>query len=100
VVLVQTSAAPPLAGSVLGFLVGSIVKYCLNYGVTFQSTGRHSRVGPRFVFLLGTLFLGNAVLFWLLNSLLGLNYIAAQVTTTLALVVPGYIASRKWVFLR
>jgi putative flippase GtrA len=98
--LVQSGLARPLIGTITGFCIGAIVKYALSYTVTFRSTGRHVEAGPRFVAVLAILFAANAGIFWVLNSVLGLNYMLAQVITTISLIAPGYVANRRWVFLR
>lgn len=92
--------APPLAGSVTGFLVGAVVKYALNYTVAFRSEHGHGITGLRFVLVLAAMFVANAAVFWALNSVAGLNYMVAQVITTIALIAPGYVANRRWVFVR
>jgi putative flippase GtrA len=98
--LVQSGLAPPLIGTITGFCIGAVVKYVLSYTVTFRSTGRHVEAGPRFVAVLVLMLAATAGVFWTLNSALGLNYMVAQVITTIALIAPGYVANRRWVFLR
>jgi putative flippase GtrA len=98
--LVQAGLVRPLIGTIAGFCVGAVVKYVLSYTVTFRSTGSHIEAGPRFIAVLAVMFAANAGLFWTLNTALGLNYMVAQVITTIALIAPGYVANRRWVFLR
>ena len=98
--LVQSGLARPLIGTITGFCVGAVVKYVLSYTVTFRSNGRHIEAGPRFVAVLLLMLAANTALFWALNSALGVNYMVAQVITTIALIAPGYVANRRWVFLR
>lgn len=68
---VEGFAVVPLAASIMGFCVGS---------------------------LLATLFAGNAAFFALFHDVAGLHYMLAQVLTTCALIPPGYLMSRTWVF--
>ena len=98
VAAVEAFGAAPLAASAGGFAVGAAVKYFLNYFVAFRSLEPHGAALPRFAAALGILFVLNALFFALLNQALGLHYIVAQVLTTLLLIPPGYLLSRRWVF--
>ena len=98
VMLVELFHVVPLAASAMGFAVGACVKYFLNYFVAFRSVEPHSAAVPRFVAMLVILFLLNAGFFWLFNEALGLHYMVAQVLTTGAIIPPGYLLSRFWVF--
>jgi putative flippase GtrA len=98
IVAVESFRVVPLAASIAGFVVGAFVKYGLNYFVAFRSAQRHVIAAPRFALMEAILLAGNALFFWLLHDLLGLHYMAAQVLTTLALIPPGYLLGRLWVF--
>jgi len=97
---VELFGVAPVAASAGGFVVGAIVKYCLNYFVSFRSDERHGAAVPRFAAMLAILFLLNISIFALLNQLAGLHYVVAQVATTILLIAPGYVLSRLWVFRR
>jgi putative flippase GtrA len=91
------SVAPVVATSV-GFIVGAIVKYWLNYAVAFRSRARHIGAITRFAIFVGALLALNTVVFELLHGVLGLHYLVAQAVSTLALIPPGYFINRHWVF--
>jgi putative flippase GtrA len=95
---VELAGVQPLAASAAGFAVGAVVKYWLSYFVTFRSAQSHAAALPRFVVTLAILFAFNAAFFALFNQWLGLHYLVAQVLTTVALIPPGYIVNRLWVF--
>ena len=96
--LVELAGVRPVIASAMGFAVGALVKYGLNYFVAFRSEERHSLAVPRFVLML-TILLGlNTLVFALLQEGLGLHYMVAQVLTTGLLIPPGYLLSRMWVF--
>ena len=97
---VEGLAWPPLLASIGGFGIGAAIKYWLNYRLTFRSREKHLEAAPRFAGTLLLLLVANAAVFALLHELLGLHYIPAQVLTTAILIVPGYLASRYWVFAR
>ncbi len=98
IVAVEVFGAAPLVGSVCGFMVGAVTKYFLNYFYAFESAERHSSAVVKFALSLALLFALNAAFFYLLNTVLGLHYMVAQVITTLLLIPPGYVVSRVWVF--
>jgi putative flippase GtrA len=98
IALVELLGVWPLAASAIGFAVGALVKYVLNYFVAFRSAERHAVAIARFAIALGLLFALNALVFAALHQLAGLHYILAQVLTTGLLVPPGYLLSRGWVF--
>ena len=87
----------PLIATGAGFAVGAAVKYWLNYVVAFRSTEHHTAALPRFALTLAILFGLNLAFFSAFNEWLGSPYLA-QVLTTGALIPPGYLLSRLWVF--
>ena len=95
---VELLAVRPVVASAVGFSVGALVKYCLNYFVAFRSGERHAIAVPRFVAMLLVLLALNTLVFALLNEGAGLHYLVAQVLTTALLIPPGYLLSRLWVF--
>ena len=95
---VELLGVRPVVASALGFSVGALVKYCLNYFVAFRSGERHAVAVPRFVVMLALLLGLNTAIFALLNEGMGLHYMVAQVLTTVLLIPPGYLLSRLWVF--
>ena len=95
---VELGGIVPLAASALGFGVGALVKYALNYFVAFRSAAPHSAAVPRFVVIVAVMFALNAAFFMVFHQWLGLHYMVAQVLTTIMLIPPGYLMSRLWVF--
>jgi len=98
--LVESANVRPLLGSIVGFGVGAVVKYWLNYSVAFRSTARHATTSARFVVSLALLLGMNALVFAGLNEWLRIHYLVAQIATTIILIGPGYWLSREWVFNR
>ena len=95
---VELASVRPVIASAVGFVVGALVKYYLNYFVAFRSGERHAVAVPRFVVMLAILLGLNTLVFALLNEAFGLHYMIAQVVTTGLLIPPGYLLSRLWVF--
>ena len=95
---VELAQVRPVYASAVGYVIGATVKYWLNYTVAFRSSAPHLSAVVRFVLMLGVLFLLNGALFWILNEALHVHYLVAQIITTTALIFPGYLLSRDWVF--
>jgi putative flippase GtrA len=98
VLVVEAFGWRPLVATSVGFLVGAITKYFLNYFLAFESDQPHLATIPRFAVMLGGLFSANAAIFWALHDQAGLHYMLAQVITTGLLVPVGYVINRIWVF--
>lgn len=98
VVAVEALGWVPVAASFAGFAVGAAIKYWLNRTVAFRSRARHAIAMRRFAIALAALMALNTLLFALLQRGLGLHYLVAQVLTTAALIPPGYLVHRHWVF--
>jgi putative flippase GtrA len=98
IALVELGGIAPLLATTVGFGVGALVKYALNYFVAFRSAAPHSAAVPRFVLTVGAMFALNVAFFSLFHERLGLHYMIAQVLTTGMLIPPGYLMSRLWVF--
>jgi putative flippase GtrA len=95
---VEVLSMAPVAASALGFAVGATLKYWLNYSVAFRSSARHTHAVARYVVMLAIFIALNTAIFWALQRGLGLHYLVAQVLTTILLIAPGYLVSRRWVF--
>ena len=98
IVAVEALGVAPLAATVAGFTTGAVVKYGLNYRVTFRSNAPHVPALARFVVAMTALLALNTLFFALLHRGLGLHYLVSQVATTLLLIPPGYLVFRMWVF--
>ena len=95
---VELLGVHPVAASAVGFSVGALVKYCLNYFVAFRSGERHAVAVPRFLLMVAVMLGLNTLVYALLQQGAALHYMAAQVITTVLLIPPGYLMSRVWVF--
>lgn len=98
VVLISGLAAHEVVASSLGFVVGAMVKYPLNYWLVFGSRQRHRVAVPRFVLGLAFSFVLNAALLALLLRILDAHYMVSQVLTTGAVILANYFIARLWVF--
>jgi putative flippase GtrA len=87
----------PVAASALGWTLGAVVNYSLNYRFTFRSGLSHREAAPRFAVV--------AAIGLLLNTLLmatfirmGLHYLIAQVIATGVVLCCNFLLSRVWAF--
>ncbi len=96
--LVEYHWADPVLGSLAGFLVGSVISYCLNRRFTFESTRTHAGALPRFAAVAGVAFVLNGVLMDILTHRIGLYYLFAQVITTGLVLIWTFTAYRLWAF--
>ena len=95
---VEAFSVVPIVASVMGFAMGSAIKYWLNYSVAFRSRARHTHAMARFTVALAAMLALNTALFGLFQQGLGMHYLLAQLVTTILLIPPGYLIHRQWVF--
>ena len=98
IAMVELLAVPALAATTAGFAIGAAVKYWLNYTAAFRSRALHRAAMPRFLAALALLMGLNALAFRALHHGLDLHYLVAQAIATVALLPPGYLIHRHWVF--
>lgn len=98
ITVVELFAWRELVATSVGFVVGAITKYFMNYFLAFRSEEPHLQAIPRFAVMLLTLFAANGAIFWALHDQYRLHYVVAQVLTTGVLVPIGYVINRAWVF--
>ena len=83
-----------LIATSVGFMVGAVTKYFMNYFLAFKSEEPHLQAIPRFAVMLLALFAANGAIFWALHDQYKLHYVVAQVLTTGLLVPVGYVINR------
>ena len=98
VVLVWALGGHEVAASSIGFVVGALVKYPLNYWLVFGSRQRHAVAVTRFVLALAIAFLLNAAILALLLKALDVHYMVSQVLTTGLVLFASYVMARLWIF--
>lgn len=100
VILAELAHVPPVPASAAGFIAGGIVSYILNYEHVFQSDQSHTPTAGKFlaVALCGLGF--NSALMYVLTALIGVHYLASQLTATMVVMVWSYSANRYWTFSR
>ena len=98
ITLVEVFQFSPIIGSIGGFLTGALTNYTLARLLVFHSDRSHRQALPRFLIVAGIGLLGNTLLMSLLNTLLGLHYLLAQILTTGILLLWHYSGNALWTF--
>jgi putative flippase GtrA len=95
---VELFAAPAALASMVGFALGSVFNYALNYLFTFRSEKSHGETAPKYYAVLGIGLALNGALMALLVHRLDWNYWIAQLVTTGIALVWHFAGSKWWAF--
>lgn len=99
-VLVNLFAMNAVVASSIGYIVGGVVNYVLNYQHTFQSSEPHAIAAPKFftIAIIG-FFINGSVMSFALNSL-EFHYLVSQVVATLTVLIWNFLGNSYWTFHR
>lgn len=84
--------------SAIGYLLGSVVNYLLNYFFTFESDKSHKEAASKYFSVVGIGWCINTGLMGLLVSYLNWYYWIAQLVTTAIGLIWNFSGSRWWAF--
>ena len=84
--------------SAVGYVLGSVVNYLLNYFLTFESGKSHLETASKYYGVLAVGWCLNAALMGLFVSQLSWNYWIAQIVTTGIGLLWNFTGSRWWAF--
>jgi putative flippase GtrA len=87
-----------VVASSVGYFLGAIANYLLNYYFTFRSDNRHRVAAARFAIVAVAGLALNALLMALLAEKLRLPYVVAQVLATVGTLIWNYWANSIWSF--
>lgn len=98
IAVTESGLAGPVVASTLGYAIGGIVSYTLNYYYTFASNKRHAETMSKFllVALIG-LFFNGLIMSYCTHSL-QLNYLISQVIATSLVLLWNFTANQVWSF--
>lgn len=98
ILLVEALGQDPVLSTSLGFVVGALINYILNYKYTFSSSHPHGRTLFRFlvVALIGALV--NSGIMYLGTSLLSINYLLTQIFATGLVLMQNFVLNKFWTF--
>ena len=98
VALVHALGANPVVSSALGFLVGAVTNYLLNYKVTFRSGKSHSETAAKFAIVAAIGLVLNTSVMAVLVDWMHLYYLLSQVLATGLVLLWNFTANRHWTF--
>jgi putative flippase GtrA len=98
VICVELLTIRPLIASTLGFVVGAVINYFLNYHLTFRSRKKHTEALPKFMLAATVgMFINMAIMSLALNVLM-LYYLFSQVLATLLVLIWNFVINKIWTF--
>ncbi|TDQ79002.1 GtrA family protein [Paraburkholderia silvatlantica] len=98
IAMVRSGWASAALSSMAGASVGAIVNYTLNRQITFRNNSNPLSTAPKFavIALLGVLMNGVCMKFF--ATMLGFNYLFAQLVTTAFVLGLTYLLNSTWTF--
>jgi putative flippase GtrA len=98
IALVETQLLKAIPASVVGFSVGAVINYFLNYKFTFNSNKSHKEAMTKFfiVAVIGALI--NTGLMYVGINRLHIYYLLAQIVATGIVLLWNFTANKLWTF--
>ena len=96
--LVESFATRPLLATSIGFIIGSLVNYTLQYHWTFEADGRHHIMLSRYAAVTMTTMGINSALFWTFTEQFGMYYLLAQLIATGLMVAVNFLINKHYTF--
>ena len=90
----------PMIGSIVGFVLGAMVNYVLNYRYTFKSVQRYPVTLAKFFTTACAGLALNTLVMGLLTGLLGVHYFVSQLLATAGVVLWNFTVNLRWTFHR
>ena len=82
----------------IGFVIGSLINYTLQYHWTFDADGPHHIMFTRYALVTLTTMSINAGLFWLFTHPFGLYYLYSQILATGLMVFVNFYVNKHFTF--
>lgn len=98
IALVEAKFLDAISSSTVGFAVGAVINYFLNYKFTFNSTKSHKEAMSKFflVAIFGAAI--NTALMYIGIQLMHLYYLLAQIIATGIVLLWNFAANKLWTF--
>ncbi|MFQ5756903.1 MAG: GtrA family protein [Acidiferrobacterales bacterium] len=98
--LVETINVKPVYATTVGFIVGALINYILNYIYTFQSNKAHVEAVTKFLTVAAIGAVVNSSIMFLGQSVLQFNYILVQIIATGIVLLQNFSLNKWWTFAR
>lgn len=98
--LVEAINVNPVYATTLGFIVGALINYVLNYLYTFQSNKPHVEAVTKFLTVAAIGAVVNSSIMFLGQSVLQFNYILVQIIATGIVLLQNFSLNKWWTFAR
>ena len=98
IALVESAGAAPVPAALAAFIAGAVTSYILNRRFTFATDRSHQHAVPRFAIVAGGGFLLTGLAMHVLIVRFGVHYVAAQIVTTLVVLLWTFTLNRNWTF--
>jgi putative flippase GtrA len=98
VLLVQVIHTDPVFASTIGFIVGALINYLLNYRITFNSNKRHREALIKFLIVASLGAVINAAIMTAGINLFDIHYLVIQVVATCFVLALNFTANKYWTF--
>ena len=82
----------------IGFVVGSLLNYTLQYYWAFAANTDHAQSLTRYTLVTATTAGLNALLFWLLTQGVGVHYLVSQAAVTAVIFLINFEVNRRYTF--
>ena len=87
-----------VTASIIGYMLGMVVNYTLNYRYTFDCERQHQVVAPKFLLVMLIGMLINAGVMFAGINWLGIHYLLAQLAAVAVVFMLSFTANRMWTF--
>ncbi len=98
--LVEAINVNPVYATTLGFFVGALINYVLNYIYTFQSNKPHVEAVTKFLTVAAIGAVVNSSIMFLGQAVLQFNYILVQIIATGIVLLQNFSLNKWWTFAR
>ena len=96
--LVEFLFLNPVFSTTIGFLVGSVVNYLMQFYWAFAADGNHYTRFLRYGTVTAITAAINSGVFWMFHELADMTYLPAQIATTAIIFLLNYEANRRFTF--
>ncbi len=96
--LVEVFNVNPVYATTVGFVIGALINYILNYKYTFQSSKPHGEALTKFLTVAAIGAMLNSFIMFCGESFLKFNYILVQIFATGIVLLLNFGLNKLWTF--